>query len=99
MTGAERGWVSQYQIEDVVRYSRGSKVAGIEPRSYGTVVAVNPIENVLTIQKATGEKISYDPKRLSGVSVYREAERELSSGATAFCSRHPIGNSAPRTAS
>jgi len=46
MTGAERGWASQYQIEDVVRYSRGSKVAGIEPRSYGTVVAVNAVENL-----------------------------------------------------
>lgn len=30
MTGAERAWASSYQIEDVVRYSRGSKAAGIE---------------------------------------------------------------------
>jgi hypothetical protein len=60
------------QIEDVVRYSRGSKLAGIEGKSYGTVVAVNPIENILTIQKPTGVEVSYDPKRLSGVSVYRE---------------------------
>jgi ATP-dependent exoDNAse (exonuclease V) alpha subunit len=80
MTGADRGWASQYQIDDVVRYSRGSKIAGIEPRSYGTVVAVNPIENLLTIQKTTGDQVSYDPKRLSGVSVYREAEREFSVG-------------------
>ena len=80
MTGADRGWASQYQIDDVVRYSRGSKIAGIEPRSYGTVVAVNPIENFLTIQKTTGDQVSYDPKRLSGVSVYREAEREFSVG-------------------
>ncbi|MGA8186318.1 MAG: MobF family relaxase, partial [Candidatus Sulfotelmatobacter sp.] len=80
MTGADRGWASQYQIDDVVRYSRGSKIAGVEPRSYGTVVAVNPIENFLTIQKTTGDQVSYDPKRLSGVSVYREAEREFSVG-------------------
>jgi len=80
MTGADRGWASQYQIDDVVRYSRGSKIAGIEPRSYGTVVAVNPIENLLTIQKTTGDQVSYDPKRLLGVSVYREAEREFSVG-------------------
>lgn len=80
MTGAERAWASRYQIDDVVRYSRGSKLAGIEPRSYGTVVLVNPVENLLTIQKTTGELVSYDPKRLSGVSVYREVDREFSVG-------------------
>jgi ATP-dependent exoDNAse (exonuclease V) alpha subunit len=34
----------------------------------------------LTIQKASGDQVSYDPKRLSGVSVYREMEREFSVG-------------------
>jgi conjugative relaxase-like TrwC/TraI family protein len=80
MTGAERAWASRYQIEDVVRYSRGSKLVGIEAGTYGTVVGVDPTENLLTIQKATGDQISYDPKRLAGVSVYREMEREFSVG-------------------
>ena len=80
MTGAERTWASRYQIDDVVRYSRGSKVAGIEGGTYGTVIGVNPTENVLTIKKASGDQVSYDPKRLSGVSVYREMEREFSVG-------------------
>jgi conjugative relaxase-like TrwC/TraI family protein len=80
MTGAELGWASRYQIDDVVRYSRGSRVVGIEPRSYGTVVDVNPLENLLTIQSAARDQISYDPKRLSGVSVYRQLEREFSVG-------------------
>jgi ATP-dependent exoDNAse (exonuclease V) alpha subunit len=80
MTGAERAWASRYQIDDVVRYSRGSKLVGVEPKTYGIVVAVNPLENLLTIQKASGDRVSYDPKRLSGVSVYSEAEREFSVG-------------------
>jgi conjugative relaxase-like TrwC/TraI family protein len=80
MTGAERTWASRYQIEDVVRYSRGSKLAGIEPGTFGTVAAVNPVENLLTIQRVGGDQVSYDPKRLSGVSVYREAERDFSVG-------------------
>ena len=80
MTGAERAWATRYQIEDVVRYSRGSKLAGIEPKTYGTVVAVNTVENLLTIEKTGGDQVSYDPKRLSGVSVYREVEREFSVG-------------------
>jgi conjugative relaxase-like TrwC/TraI family protein len=80
MTGAERAWASLYQIADVVRYSRGSKLVGIEAGAYGTVVGVNPTENLLTIQKTSGDQVSYDPKRLSGVSVYREMERQFSVG-------------------
>jgi len=80
MTGAERAWASRYQIEDVVRYSRGSRLVGIEAGTYGIVVGVNPTENLLTIQKASGDQVSYDPKRLSGVSVYREMDREFSVG-------------------
>ena len=30
MTGAERSWASHYEIDDVVRYTRGSKAIGIE---------------------------------------------------------------------
>jgi ATP-dependent exoDNAse (exonuclease V) alpha subunit len=80
MTGAERAWASRYQIEDVVRYSRGSKLAGIEAGTYGTVIGVNPTENLLTIQKVGGDQVSYDPKKLSGVSVYRKAELDFSVG-------------------
>jgi hypothetical protein len=80
MTGAERAWANRYQVEDVVRYARGSKFAGIEAGSYATVVAVNPADNLLTVQKSSGEPAIYDPKRLSGVSVYREMERDFSVG-------------------
>ena len=41
LTGAERRWASGYEIGDVVRYARGSKEAGIEAGTYGTVVGVN----------------------------------------------------------
>jgi conjugative relaxase-like TrwC/TraI family protein len=78
MTGAERTWAGRYQTEDVVRYSRGSKLLSVEPGTYATVVAVNAAENLLTIQKTSGDQVSYDPKRLSGVSVYREVERAFS---------------------
>jgi hypothetical protein len=80
MTGAERAWASRYQIDDVVRYSRGSKFSGVDPKSYGIVIGVNPAENLLTIQKGGGDQVSYDPKRLSGVAVYCEVERQFSVG-------------------
>jgi conjugative relaxase-like TrwC/TraI family protein len=80
MTGAERSWASHYEIDDVVRYTRGSKAIGIEAGAYTSVLAINPSANQLTIEKADQELATYDPRRLTGVSVYREIEREFSVG-------------------
>ena len=80
MTGAERSWASHYEINDVVRYARGSKAAGIGAGTYGSVVGVNPAANMLTVENHSGELATYDPRRLTGVSVYREIDREFSVG-------------------
>ncbi len=80
MTGAERSWASHYEIDDVVRYTRGSKTIGIEAGSYASVAAINPAANQLTVEKANGELATYDPRRLCGVSVYQEIERKFSVG-------------------
>ena len=80
MTGAERSWASHYEINDVVRYTRGSKAIGIEAAAYALVVAIDPAANQLTVEKTSGELATYDPRRLTGVSVYQEIERELSVG-------------------
>jgi ATP-dependent exoDNAse (exonuclease V) alpha subunit len=80
LTGAERQWASRYEPGDVIRYARGSQDAGIERGSYARVVAVNPTENLLSVEKQNAELATYDPKRLRGVSVYREMEREFAIG-------------------
>ena len=80
MTGAERSWANHYEINDVVRYTRGSKAIGIEAAAYALVVAIDPATNQLTVEKTSGELATYDPRRLTGVSVYQEIERELSVG-------------------
>jgi ATP-dependent exoDNAse (exonuclease V) alpha subunit len=80
MTGAERSWASHYEIDDVVRYTRGSRTIGIEAGSYASVAAINPAANQLTVEKANGELATYDPRRLIGVSVYQEIERQFSVG-------------------
>ncbi len=80
MTGAERSWASHYEIDDVVRYTRGSKAIGIEAASYASVGAIDPAVNQLTVEKPNGELATYDPCRLTGVSVYREIDREFSIG-------------------
>jgi conjugative relaxase-like TrwC/TraI family protein len=80
MTGAERSWASHYEINDLVRYSRGSKAAGIEAGTYGSVVGINSADNLLTVEKSSGEQTIYDPRRLTGVSVYREIGHDFSVG-------------------
>jgi len=80
MTGAERSWANHYEINDVVRYARGSKAVGIEAAAYASVVAINPAANQLTVEKANGGLATYDPRRLTGVSVYQEIQREFSVG-------------------
>jgi ATP-dependent exoDNAse (exonuclease V) alpha subunit len=44
------------------------------------VVSTNLKENLLTVQKESGESITYNPARLHGISAYRELEREFSVG-------------------
>jgi len=80
MTGAERSWASHYDINDVVRYARGSKAIGIGAGTYASVVAINPPANQLTVEKANQELATYDPRRLTGVSIYQEIKREFSVG-------------------
>jgi len=80
MTGAERSWASRYEINDVVRYARGSKATGIDAGTYGAIVGINPAANLLTVERLSGEQATYDPRRLTGVSVYREIDREFSVG-------------------
>jgi conjugative relaxase-like TrwC/TraI family protein len=80
MTGAERSWASHYEVNDVIRYTRGSKAIGIGAGAYASVVAIDPAVNQLTVEKANQELATYDPRRLTGVSVYQEIERELSVG-------------------
>jgi hypothetical protein len=80
MTGADRAWAAQYSPGDVVRYSRGSQVLGIKPGEYAMVAEVNAGQNRLTVEKADGEQVNYDPRRLKAVTVYREADRDFAQG-------------------
>lgn len=80
LTGAERAWAEQYQLDDVLRYSHGSSLLGIRAGEYSSVTDVDARQNLLTVERANGECVTYDPRRLQGVSVYRESEREFAEG-------------------
>ncbi|HTF24739.1 MAG TPA: ATP-binding domain-containing protein [Candidatus Limnocylindria bacterium] len=75
---SDRQWAAQYQPGDVVRYTRGSKTHGIEAGEYARVERANEKENIVTVKRENGEQVSYDPRRLHGVTLYRETERSFS---------------------
>jgi conjugative relaxase-like TrwC/TraI family protein len=80
MTGVDRAWAAQYEPGDVVRYTKGSRSMGISPGAYAKVDSFDRERNLLTVERPGGEKLTYDPRRLQGVTVYRESERRFSKG-------------------
>jgi conjugative relaxase-like TrwC/TraI family protein len=81
MTGTERTFANSYRPnEDTIRYNRGSKVYKVQVGDYATVTATNHERNEITVRFANGRTLTYDPTRLSGVSVYNEAERSFAEG-------------------
>jgi len=80
MTGADRAWAAQYEAGDVVRYAKGSKSMGIGAGEYARVTGFDAGRNQLTVERENGDRVSYDPRRLQGVAVYRETERSFSEG-------------------
>jgi ATP-dependent exoDNAse (exonuclease V) alpha subunit len=80
LTGADRAWATQYERGDVVRYAKGSKSLGIDKGEYARVEEVDQKQNLITIERQNGKRLSYDPRRLQGVTIYQESERAISRG-------------------
>ncbi|HUN84702.1 MAG TPA: MobF family relaxase [Terracidiphilus sp.] len=80
LTGPERTWAARYEFNDVVRYARASKETGMERGEYARVKSVDAEKNLLTVVRADGSELTYDPRRQQGVSVYREESRSFAVG-------------------
>ncbi len=80
LTGPERTWAARYEFNDVVRYARASKETGMERGEYARVKSVDADKNLLTVVRADGSEVAYDPRRQRGVSVYREEPRSFAVG-------------------
>lgn len=78
ITGADRQWAAQYEPGNVVRYAKGSKAFGIGRGEYARVESVDDKQNRVTVMRENGERVTYDPRRLQGVTLYREDERAFS---------------------
>ena len=81
VTGTERTFANSYvPDEDIIRYNRASKVYGVSVGDYSHVSETNHERNEITVRMEDGRELTYNPSRLSGVSVYKEADREFSEG-------------------
>ncbi len=81
MTGAERTFAAAYHPDDIIRYTSASKKHGVNAGEYARVISTNDKDNTITVKLEKSEReVSYNPQRLQGVTVYREAEREFSIG-------------------
>jgi conjugative relaxase-like TrwC/TraI family protein len=80
VTGADRQWAEQYAVGDVVRYTTGSRPLRLRAGEYRHVVHVNAHDNQLTVARRGGEHITYDPRRLHGVTLFQEADRTFARG-------------------
>jgi ATP-dependent exoDNAse (exonuclease V) alpha subunit len=80
MTGADRAWAARYEVGDVLGYSKGSDPMKIEAGEYTRVTGIDGERNRLTVEREDGGQVTYDPRRLQGVTVYRESERDFAQG-------------------
>lgn len=87
MSIEERKQASKYEGGDVLRYQKGSRLPGMEIRegSYGRVISTSLASdavNALTVRLDDGRTVTYDPRRLYGVEVFKEDTRKFSEGDT-----------------
>ena len=80
VTGEDRGIASSYHVGDAVRYLRGSEALGLAPKTYATVIAIDSEQNEITVKKADGQTVTYDPSRVKGVSIYEQEMRAFAEG-------------------
>jgi ATP-dependent exoDNAse (exonuclease V) alpha subunit len=81
MTGTERTFANSYRPgEDTIRYNHASKVYKVNVGDYAKVTGTNHETNEITVRFDNGRILTYDPTRLSGVSVYNEAKRVFAEG-------------------
>jgi ATP-dependent exoDNAse (exonuclease V) alpha subunit len=81
MTVAERTFANSYRpFEDIIRYNSASKVHKVKTGECARVIDTDHETNKITVRFLNGRKLTYNPTRFSGVSVYYEAERAFAEG-------------------
>ena len=80
LTSEDRRWAQNYEPGDVLRYTKSSKTIDVAARELVRVHATDEKENLITVARENGELITYDPRRVQGVTAYRESDRSFAEG-------------------
>lgn len=81
LTGVDRQRASAYHTGDVIRYGRANQTVGVSRGEYATVIDIDHERNTVTVERQRdGVQITYNPKRLSGVQLYEQEERQFAVG-------------------
>jgi len=80
LTGEDRKLASSYAPGNAIRYLRGSEALGLEAKSYATVMTTDAERNEITVRTEKGKFVTYNPARLSGVTVYEPEARAFAVG-------------------
>jgi conjugative relaxase-like TrwC/TraI family protein len=78
LTRAQHTHARNYEIGDVIRYRRGSRKLGLARGSYATVETIERTR--IMVRTENGRTVEYNPKRTSGVEVFRPEKRILAVG-------------------
>ena len=79
LTGVDRRWAGHYATATWCATHAAARKHALEAGAYARVTAVDA-QNTLTVTRGDGRSVTYDPRRLQGVTVYREVERTFAVG-------------------
>jgi conjugative relaxase-like TrwC/TraI family protein len=80
VSGVDRTLADSYRTGDTIRFLRANRQLGVENKSYAQVLEVDTTGNRLTLRTQEGRTLTYDPERVSGVSVYESKVQPFAVG-------------------
>ena len=80
LTRSQRGHARNYEVGNVVRFTRGSGRMEVEKGAYAVVERADSDAGRLSVVLNDGRRLDYSPKRLSGVEVFRSEQRKFAAG-------------------
>jgi ATP-dependent exoDNAse (exonuclease V) alpha subunit len=80
VSGVDRTQADSYRTGDTIRFLRTNQQLGVESKSYAQVLEVDTPGNRLTVRTQEGRILTYDPERVSGISVYESKVQPFAVG-------------------
>ena len=80
LTRSQRGHAGNYEVGNVVRFTRGSRQMDVKKGAYAVVEGADSDAGRLSVVLNDGRRLDYSPKRLAGVEVFRVEQRKFAAG-------------------